>query len=320
MEYIAGSLFCILILCIWFLYRQRKKYLQAQQETMTKHQDELASITANLIKQQEENREEFQVMLSQTKQEHQQELNELEKKLNKYVSDVKAYSRNAGEIVTHQILEGIKAELIEEGFLSPYDMLIIPNVFIPISSKQGLKTRQIDHLVLLPTGIYVIETKYWRGKIIHGLTRENAGKFSFIIDMMAQSSTDKEHTIVFVPTKTLDESEGSTSIQVRSYGEPTKQVAHTAYALKNFLSNRLGEEKVEFVTPIVYFGYQQVEGHLKEILDLSKDNVARFTNQVELKEFFENEMKKKRIYTLNDLQQICQAIESINYRESIILS
>lgn len=320
MEYIAGSLFCILILCIWFLYRQRKKYLQAQQETMTKHQDELASITANLIKQQEENREEFQVMLSQTKQEHQQELNELEKKLNKYVSDVKAYSRNAGEIVTHQILEGIKAELIEEGFLSPYDMLIIPNVFIPISSKQGLKTRQIDHLVLLPTGIYVIETKYWRGKIIHGLTRENAGKFSFIIDMMAQSSTDKEHTIVFVPTKTLDESEGSTSIQVRSYGEPTKQVAHTAYALKNFLSNRLGEEKVEFVTPIVYFGYQQVEGHLKEILDLSKDNVARFTNQVELKGFFGNEMKKKRIYTLNDLQQICQAIESINYRESIILS
>lgn len=320
MEYIVGSLFCILILCICFLYRQRKKYLQAQQETMTKHQDELASITANLIKQQEENREEFQVMLSQTKQEHQQELNELEKKLNKYVSDVKAYSRNAGEIVTHQILESIKVELIEEGFLSPYDMLIIPNVFIPISSKQGLKTRQIDHLVLLPTGIYVIETKYWRGKIIHGLTRENAGEFSFIIDMTAQSSTDKEHTIVFVPTKTLDESEGSTSIQVRSYGEPTKQVAHTAYALKNFLSDRLGEEKVEFVTPIVYFGYQQVEGHLKEILDLSKDSIARFTNQVELKEFFEKEMKKKRIYTLNDLQQICQAIESINYRESIILS
>ncbi|MED0673978.1 nuclease-related domain-containing protein [Aneurinibacillus aneurinilyticus] len=316
MEYIAGSLFCILILCIWFLYRQRKKYLQAQQETLTKHQDEIASITTNLVNQQEQNREEFQVKLLQTKQ----ELNELEGKLNKYISDVKAYSRNAGEIVTHQVLEGIKAELIEEGCLSSYDMLIIPNVFIPISSKQGLKTRQIDHLVLLPTGIYVIETKYWRGKIIHGLTRENAGEFSFIIDMMAQSSADKEHTIVFVPTKTLDESEGSTSIQVRSYGEPTKQVAHTAYALQSFLSDRLGEEKVGFVTPIVYFGYQQVEEHLKEILDLSKDSVARFTNQGELKEFFENEMKKKRVYTLNDLQQICQAIESINYREFIMLS
>ncbi|WP_369690689.1 nuclease-related domain-containing protein [Neobacillus fumarioli] len=44
--------------------------------------------------------------------------------------------------------------------LSPSEMSIMPNVFIPTPSQDGLKTRQIDHLILLPTGIYLIGTKY----------------------------------------------------------------------------------------------------------------------------------------------------------------
>ena len=80
-------------------------------------------------------------------------------------------------------------------------MYIIPNVFIPFTYNGKVRTRQIDHLILLPVGIYVIETKYWRGKIVHGLTKTRK-RFFILLDMIPSNKKDAQ-TLVFIPLSRL---------------------------------------------------------------------------------------------------------------------
>lgn len=68
--------------------------------------------------------------------------------------DIRKNYRNQGEIITHQILEKFKSDLIRKKIIPPDEMIIMPNIFIP---EINGNSRQIDHLVLLSTGIYVLE-------------------------------------------------------------------------------------------------------------------------------------------------------------------
>src|SRR4051794_2759206 len=45
--------------------------------------------------------------------------------------DIRRNYRNQGEIITHQILENFKSDLISKTLISPDEMIIMPNIFIP---------------------------------------------------------------------------------------------------------------------------------------------------------------------------------------------
>lgn len=310
---VIGVLCIGLTVCAWYIFRLKKNTNNRHVNTIEKHQQEIAAAEEDFRSSYHEQENEWLEKMAEL--EHYyirdiQTLNDHISKLNKNIVDLQRYSRNAGEIITHRILEELKSELVEEGAVSPNEMVILPNLFIPYEEDGNLKTRQIDHLVLLPTGIYIVETKYWRGKIVHGLTRENAGSFSFIADMMAsrnQQSAHK-HTLVFVPENEFDEKK----IQVRSYGDPTQQVMKTAYTLREYIYEHFG--RTNFITPIVYFGYSS-EKDSDGVIDLSDNrNVPRLVGETDIRLYFRKQLiHEQRKHSEEILQQTKEGLERINY-------
>ncbi|MEM5840103.1 nuclease-related domain-containing protein [Bacillus sp. LMB3902] len=184
-------------------------------------------------------------------------------KMDEYINNLKKYSRNSGEVITHTILTELKEKLISEGKINENEMVIMGNVFVPYEENGETKTRQIDHLVILPSDIYIIETKYWRGTVIHGINRKNAesiaNDFSFVFEQLfPKANSDTEKTIIFMKNSNIDkDSEQKNSINISYYDNPRNQVMDTMYKLRNFLITY--NNKFNYVEPIVYFGYPRTK-------------------------------------------------------------
>ncbi|MDQ0202060.1 nuclease-related domain-containing protein [Neobacillus ginsengisoli] len=208
--------------------------------------------------------------------------------------DIRKNYRNQGEIITHQILENFKSDLISKRIVSPDEMILMPNIYIP---EENGKTRQIDHLVLLPTGIYVIETKNWKGHIVMGLTRKGSHRFSFLADLL---DSEKEDTLIF------DKAE-SGSLTVKTYENPISEVQQTAVILSTYLQS---QDIKTWINNLVFFNHAK-----KEVHDWSDNSIVkRFTNKEQLQQYFINELtSQKRIYGAFQLNNIKHLIESANY-------
>jgi hypothetical protein len=208
--------------------------------------------------------------------------------------DIRKNYRNQGEIITHQILENFKTDLIRKRTISPDEMIIMPNIFIP---EESGKTRQIDHVVLLATGIYIIETVHWKGQIVMGLTRKGSHRFSFLADLLDK---EKEETLVF-------DKDESGVLTVKTYENPLSQVQQTAVILSNYLQS---QDISTWINTLVFFNFDE-----KEVHDWSDNSIVkRFTNKEQLQQFFINELtSQKRIYGAFQLKNIKQLIESANY-------
>jgi hypothetical protein len=208
--------------------------------------------------------------------------------------DIRKNYRNQGEIITHQILENFKSNLLRDRAISPDEMILMPNIFIP--EINGNLT-QIDHIVLLPTGIYVIETKNWKGHIVMGLTSRSSHRFSFLAELL---NSDKEETLIF-------DKEVSGSLTVKTYDNPISQVQETAVVLSNYLKRKDIET---WINTLVFFNEDD-----KEVHDWSENSVVkRFTTQEQLQKFFINELtSQKRIYGAFQLKNIKDLIENAHY-------
>ncbi|MGE6592434.1 nuclease-related domain-containing protein [Bacillus mycoides] len=313
---------CIVFILIsgsmaYFFYKKTNALHTEKQVMLQEHQKEKNDIEHDL-KQENQNLEvAYKNILIQEKEKYETEVAEIQEsinELNNYIEDIQKYSRNSGEIITHQILSELKRTWVSNGALSETDMYIIPNVFIPFTYNGKVRTRQIDHLILLPVGIYVVETKYWRGKIIHGLTKKRAKDFSFLLDRIPNSKKDAQ-TLVFIPSQSTDETgKLVNTIQVRSYGEPTDQASKTAVTLNEYLNTHLSW-KVPYITPVVYFGYPN-QGN-NGLIELANENkVNRFNTADKLKNFFRQELVKSPKLNAVQLQEIRSIVEQVNYLES----
>lgn len=330
MGYIVCGIFILILGGIaYFFYKQTKTLQTEKQIILLDQQNEKEQLLTNF--EQQKNRIEYvfnqkeqaleqavKEVFQQTQQEHEAEVAKMQEnmnELNNYIEEIQKYSRNTGEIITHQILSELKKTWIANGTLSETDMHIIPNVFIPFVSKGQVRTRQIDHLILLPVGIYVVETKYWRGKIVHGLNKTRAKDFSFLLDMIPNNKKSTQ-TLVFIPSTSSDETGNAVNtIQVRSYGEPTDQASRTAVTLNKYLNSKMQWE-VPYVTPVVYFGYPN-QGNINGLVELAKENkVARFTTADQLQDFFKQELTKPQKLSNVQLQEIKSIVEHVNYLES----
>ncbi|WP_077325320.1 nuclease-related domain-containing protein [Virgibacillus siamensis] len=294
--------------CVWYIFRLKKNTTESQLNAFERHQQEIAAAQEDFKSSYHEQENEWQEKMAEFEQFYKKDIQILNthiSKLNKNINDLQRYSRNHGEIVTHQILEHLKSELVQENMISSVEMYILPNLFIPFEENGNLKTRQMDHLVLLPTGFYVVETKYWQGKIVHGLTQENAGSFSFIADIMtSKNPSTRKHTLVFVP-----DDEG---IQVKSYGNPTQQVMTTALTLRKYINTHF--DRNPFITPVVYFGYSS-DKETDGVIDLSDNqNVPRLVGETEIRQYFRNQLRnEEKRHSKEELKEVKENLEGINY-------
>lgn len=208
--------------------------------------------------------------------------------------DIRKNYRNQEEIITHQILENFKSDLIRKRIIPPDEMIIIPNILIP---EINGNTRQIDHLVLLSTGIYVIETKPWRGHIVLGLTGMGSHKFSFLANLV---DIEKDETLIF-------DKDESGALIVNTYENPIRQVQETAVILSDYLQS---QDIQTWINTLLFFNDDE-----KVVHDWSENSIVkRLTNKEQLQQFFINELtSKNRIYGAFQLQNIKHLIENANY-------
>lgn len=300
---IVGGLCVGLVGCFWYII-YLKRNMNATYINMEKRFETF----------RQEDNEKWKNEMNQERNSYQKKINSLNsaiENLTDNINNLQKYSRNTGEIVTHQLLTDVKTNMIQDNLISQEEMLILPNLFIPDDRKRGLQTRQIDHLVLLPTGIYIVETKYWRGKIVHGLSNDHSGLFSFIPKMISNDnrSSNKTHTLVFNPNQ---ESNGSV-INIKSYGNPEEQVMNTAMTLRRYIYQQFQHKM--FITPIVYFGYPYTQKEIEGVTDLSENkNVSRLVGEQQLSKYFQNQLQKeKRRHSINDIRKIKDNLENTNY-------
>lgn len=194
-------------------------------------------------------------------------------KIGEYVKSLEKYSRNRGEVITHEILDDLKKSLLNNQVIQTEDMIIMGNVFIPYKKDKKMMSRQIDHLILSPSGIFIIETKFWKGKILHGISKKNAGDMSLIVNnIFPDNKEEREETIIFEPIKKNDEN--NREFKVISYDNPVNQVRNTASKLNEYINQKLNINKG--VSTIVYFGYPSDEKNFVKNYSLKTGEKDKF--------------------------------------------
>ncbi|NHC43307.1 NERD domain-containing protein [Bacillus sp. MM2020_1] len=273
----------------WLAYLVKKEKLK-QKELRNDYHQELEALKEIQKASMETAATQFDEQVMRMNDSYQREI----EKLIIENEEIRKNYRNQGEILTHQILENFKADLISKKIIPPDEMIIMPNIFIPEGNGNA---RQIDHLVLLSTGLYVIETKDWTGHIVLGLTRMGSHKFSFLAELV---DSEKEESIVF----NRDE---SGALNVITYENPICQIQQSAVILSNYLE---GKDIPTWINPLLFFNDDE-----KEVHDWSDHSIVkRLTNKEQLQQFFINELtSKNRIYGAFQLNNIKHQIENAHY-------
>ncbi|MBG9713167.1 NERD domain-containing protein [Bacillus sp. CCB-MMP212] len=255
--------------------------------------------------------ENMRMMKNQLAMQHSKERSEIQNKHNneihmfqKLIANLREYTKNGAEMNTYETLHYMKRGFIEQGIILDAEIEIMPNVFIKNNSE--INDNRIHHLILCKTGIYILETKEWEEKLIHGLTKENAGIYSFMIDEMGkyQQEVEKEETFEYIVGK------DSSTIQVKNEGNPVYKAKKLSQILYNCLKEMQANSIKEKVKPVVYF-YNE---NGKEIIDLSSEETPRLKDREQIVTFFRNEiLAGKVVYTVQELEQIREMISRMNY-------
>ncbi|HDX9708434.1 NERD domain-containing protein [Bacillus cereus] len=255
--------------------------------------------------------ENMRMMKNQLAMQHSKERSEMQNKHNneihmfqKLIANLREYTKNGAEMNTYETLHYMKRGFIEQGIILDAEFQVMPNVFIKNNSE--INDNRIHHLILCKTGIYLLETKEWNEKLIHGLTKENAGIYSFMIDEMGkyQQEVDKEETFEYIVGK------DSSTIQVKNEGNPVYKAKKLSKILYNCLKEIQANSIKEKVKPVVYF-YNK---NGKAIVDLSSEETPRLKDREQIVTFFRNEiLTGKVVYTVQELEQIREMISRMNY-------
>ncbi|AXR18417.1 chromosome segregation protein [Bacillus thuringiensis] len=255
--------------------------------------------------------ENMRMMKNQLAVQHSKERSEIQNKHNneihmfqKLIANLREYTKNGAEMNTYETLHYMKRGFIEQGIILDAEIQIMPNVFIKNNSE--VNDNRIHHLILCKTGIYLLETKEWEEKLVHGLTKENAGIYSFMIDEMGkyQQEVEKEETFEYIVGK------DSSTIQVKNEGNPVYKAKKLSQILYNCLKEMQTNSIKEKVKPVVYF-YNE---NGKEIIDLSSEETPRLKDREQIVTFFRNEiLAGKIVYTVQELEQIREMISRMNY-------
>lgn len=289
-------------------HEKEKSELRFQiNQTLNESQKELtATVTQNYNELKKENNHELQRLIK----DHDTELT----KMKKYIVNLEKFSRNRGEILAHEILMDLKNNFIQEGIINSDEMIIMGNVFIPFRYKDGedLKSRQIDHLILLPQGIYIIETKYWKGKVLQGISKDNAGKLSIMLDNIFPTiKGNVEKTLVLNPYKQNENN--NNEFRVVSYDNPEVQVRHTAARFNSFIKEKCNKNMG--VKTMVYFGYPQDKHNYVEVFSKPQESFPTLicSGQEDLKRTFITEiMNTEKKYNVEDLLIVQDLLNEYN--------
>ncbi|WIG25917.1 nuclease-related domain-containing protein [Bacillus toyonensis] len=335
MDYVLIGVILILLAAVFVLfYKNKQLESESQQVEFEKKQaietyeSEIAATVTehkeqqNTLKNMEQKKyndlqvstarelENMRMMKNQLAMQHSKERSEMQDKhsneihmFQKLIADLREYTKNSAEVNTHETLHYMKQGFLEQEIIQEDEFHIMPNVFI--RDKLGINDIRIHHLILYKTGMYLLETREWTGKLIHGVTKENASIYSFMLDEIGkyQQEIKKEETLECIT------GEDSLTIQVKNEGNPVYKAKKQSQILYNCLKELQVDIVKENVKPIVYF-YNESG---KEVLDLSNEDTPRLKDREQIVAFFKNEvLTGEVIYTAQELQKIREILCQVN--------
>ena len=261
--------------------------------------DEYSKEKEGLIEKYESNQEEERLN-------HKEEVSTLNEKyhtdttlLNNKLSSLRQFTVDKGEYLTDLSLIQLKERLVRDEKIRETDMHILSNVYLP--SRNYTNTRKIDHLVLTRTGIYMIDSKYWRGHILHGINEENFEELPYtesFFDLL-ELDKSKEQTLIF-------EKSDNKNVSVNHYNDTIDETKTTAEKLRNVL-------KLEYdIVPMIYFNPKDNGNY--SITNYSADpSVKVLVGEEELEAFFLKYVFHGRFqYTVKQLDEIAEEIFNLN--------
>lgn len=280
----------LLIIAIWFLvyYFKHRKEVKAVEET---HAKERASLVEKYESTHEEERLEHKKEISTLNEKYHNDTTLLDNKL----SSLHQFTVDKGEYLTDLALIQLKEKLVKEEKIRETDMIILSNIYLP--SRNYTNTRKIDHLVLTRTGIYLIDSKYWSGHILHGVNENQFEEVPYIESFFDLLELNKQHeqTLIF-------EKADAENVSVNHYNGVIDETKVTAEKLKN-------KFKLQYdIVPIIYFNPKDNGNY--SITNYSEDPSIRvIVGQEDLEAFFLKYVFHGRFqYTVKDLDEIANAL------------
>ena len=291
--FIAVSALLVIILIVFLIYYFRSR------NTVNKITEEY---------EQEKNtlKEDFEAIQEEERLEHKKEVSGLNERynkdterLNKRLNSVSQFTSNKGEYLTDLALIDIKNKLVKDEKIRDMDMHILSNIYLP--SRNYTNTRKVDHLVLTRTGIYLLESRFWKGHIIHGVNEQNFEQLPYVENFFELLNLDKktEQTFIF-------EKKDDMNVVVNHFNHMIEETKLTAEKLKNVL-------KLQFdVVPVIFFNPEDNGNY--SIANYSNDpSVKVLIGNEELDEYFNKYVFHGRFqYTVKDLTDIVEQLEALN--------
>lgn len=250
--------------------------------------------------------EEYEASQEEERLEHKKEVSSLNEKYNKdterlnnRLNSVSQFTSSKGEYLTDLALIDIKNRLVKEDKIRDMDMHILSSIYLP--SRNYTNTRKIDHLVLTRTGIYLLESRFWKGHIIHGVNEQNFEQLPYVENFFELLNLDKktEQTFIF-------EKKDDLNVVVNHFNHMIEETKLTAEKLKNVL-------KLQFdVVPVIFFNPEDNGNY--SIANYSDDpSVKVLIGNEELDEYFNKYVFHGRFqYTVKDLTDIVEQLETLN--------
>ncbi|MGO1922799.1 MAG: nuclease-related domain-containing protein [Jeotgalicoccus sp.] len=280
----------LLIIAIWFLvyYFKHRNEVKTVEQTYSKEKE---SLVEKYESEHEEERLGHKKEMSTLNEKYHNDTTLLDNKL----SSLHQFTVDKGEYLTDLSLIQLKDKLVKDEKIRETDMIILSNIYLP--SRNYTNTRKIDHLVLTRTGIYLLDSKYWSGHILHGINENQFEEVPYVESFFDLLDLDKqkEQTLIF-------EKADSENVSVNHYNSIIDETKVTAEKLKN-------KFKLQYdIVPIIYFNPKDNGNY--SITNYSEDPSIRvIVGQEDLEAFFLKYVFHGRFqYTVKDLDEIANAL------------
>jgi hypothetical protein len=354
-EYLIIAVFILIIIIILLCsYTAKNRH----KLSMLKVRNEVNVLSNNLRILYNQKQAELRTLVSQQQESYDQKVTSLNTDYQRMYDDLhntfdqakRTLSLENIDIGEYKVQSKLK-QLIKNPKFKKY--FIFNNVFFKDNSKKfNTIVDEIDHLLVCPYGIFVLETKYWIGRTLifnmEGLSKE----FAYLADLFKKAGNSSVENISKFKTiniKVSDENSSQqktrniikTNYKINDYGDPLSQSIKHAVAMNKVLSSNTGINI--FINPCVVFvtscevsldiickneiNHYDTESlqYFGDINDVSKSviipvNGDNDTSIETLDKFFSDISKGSTILKANEINTICNYIrtqEDIYYRKEI---
>src|SRR5699024_291963 len=160
--------------------------------------------------------------------------------------------------------------------------------FIPYLDQQQKTVRQIDHLIVLPTGVFIIETKHLKDIVVHGLKKESLGQYaSFFKALFPNEENNSEKTFVIEGQSTSSQVQREIKKKIKDQKNTAKEMKKTAQILTSYLKEKMSLNQL--IKPNVYFNYSTSKQNYVLKYSELKD-VPIFTEREEVTNYLKDQL------------------------------